>query len=123
MLYRRRFRGSCRRLKVQHRTTRPYTPQTNGLVERFNGRVQREVLGITISSHRDLETLLKGFNQAYNMRRQRVLKGGSPDEVVRSRLAAEPNLANARFKPPDPHALPQALQVVAHAKEVSHPDT
>ena len=35
-------------------------------VERFNGRVQREVLGITINSHRDLETLLKGFNQAYN---------------------------------------------------------
>jgi transposase InsO family protein len=108
---------------VQHRTTKPYTPQTNGLVERFNGRVQREVLGITIDSHRDLETLLKGFNQAYNRRRQRVLKGRSPDEVVRTRLAAEPKLANRRAKPPDPHALPQALQVVAAAKEVSHPDT
>jgi hypothetical protein len=103
--------------------TKPYTPQTNGLVERFNGRVQREVLGITIDSHRDLETLLKGFNQAYNRRRQRVLKGRSPDEVVRSRLAAEPKLANRRSKPPDPSALPQALQIVAAAKEVSHPDT
>jgi hypothetical protein len=38
-------------------------------------------------------------------------------------LAAEPKLANARFKPPDPDALPQALQVVTAAKEVSHPDT
>ena len=103
--------------------SKPYTPQTNGLVERFNGRVQREVLGITISSHRDLETLLKGFNQAYNRRRQRVLKGASPEQVVQRRLAAAPSLANARFKPPDPRALPQALQVVAHAKEVSHPDT
>jgi transposase len=111
------------KLRVQHRTTKPYTPQTNGLVERFNGRVQREVLGITISSHRDLETLLKGFNQAYNRRRQRVLKGRTPDEVVRSRLVAEPRLANRRYKPPDSDALPQALQVVAHAKEVSHPDT
>jgi transposase InsO family protein len=117
------FEDACRKLKVQHRTTKPHTPQTNGLAERFNGRVQREVLGITISSHRDLETLLKGFNQAYNRRRQRVLKGRSPDEVVQSRLAAEPKLANLRSKPPDPHALPQALQVVAHAKEVSHPDT
>ena len=116
------FEDACRRVKVQHRKTKPYTPQTNGLAERFNGRVQHEVLGITISSHRDLETLLKGFNQAYNMRRQRVLKGGSPDEVVRSRLAAEPKLANLRSKPPNPHALPQALQVVAAAKEVSHPD-
>jgi hypothetical protein len=52
-----------------------------------------------------------------------VLKGRSPDEVVRSRLAAEPKLANIRFKPPDPTALPNALKVVAHAKEVSHPDS
>jgi transposase InsO family protein len=116
------FEEACRKLTVEHRTTKPYTPQTNGLVERFNGRVQREVLGITIDSHRDLETLLKGFNQAYNRRRQRVLKGRSPDEVVQSRLAAEPKLANRRSKPPDPHALPDALHVVAHAKEVSHPD-
>ena len=104
------FEEACRQLKVEHRTTKPYTPQTNGLVERFNGRVQREVLGITIYSHRDLETLLKGFNQAYNRRRQRVLKGRSPGEVVRSRLAAEPKLANRRYKPPDSDALPPALQ-------------
>jgi hypothetical protein len=51
-----------------------------------------------------------------------VLKGRSPDEVVRSRLAAEPKLANRCYKPPDADALPPALQVVAHAKEVSHPD-
>src|ERR671910_1473102 len=38
------FEHACRRLKVEHRTTRPYTPRTNGMVERFNGRVQREVL-------------------------------------------------------------------------------
>ena len=119
------FEEACGQLKAHHRTTKPYTPQTNGLVERFNGRVKREVLvlGITIDSHRDLETLLKGFNQAYNRRRQRVLRGRSSDDVVQSRLAAEPRLANRRYKPPDPGALPQALQVVAHAKEISHPDT
>ena len=103
--------------------SKPYTPQTNGLVERFNGRVQREVLGITIYSHRDLETLLKGFNLAYNRRRQRVLKGRSPEQVVQRRLEAEPKLANRRAKPPDPGALPHALKVVAAAKEVSHPDS
>ncbi|MFC1459422.1 hypothetical protein ACETIH_22515, partial [Microvirga arabica] len=42
--------------------------------------------------------------------------------VVRSLLVAEPKLANRRFKPPDSDALPPALQVVAAAKEVSHPD-
>lgn len=119
----RKLEEACRKLKVQHRITKPYTPQTTGLAERFNGRVQREVLGITIYSHCKLEILLKGFNQAYNRRRQRVLKGASPEQVVHRRLAAEPRLANPRYKPPDPHALPQALQVVAAAKEVSHPDT
>ena len=78
---------------------------------------------MTISSHRDLETLLNGFNQAYNMRRQRVLKGASPDQVVQSRLKAAPDLTNSRYKPPDPDTLPQALQVVAAAKDVSHPNT
>jgi hypothetical protein len=57
------------------------------------------------------------------MRHQRVLKGRSPDEIVRSRLAAEPKIADLRSKPPDPGALPQALQVVAVAKEISHPDS
>ena len=85
------FEAACRKLKVEHRTTRPYTPRTNGMVERFNGRVQREVLGITIHSHADLEILLQGFNRAYNARRQRVLKGRSPDEAVRRRMEANPS--------------------------------
>jgi transposase InsO family protein len=118
------FEAACREVTVQHRTTRPYTPKTNGMVERFNGRVQREVLGITIHSHADLETLLKGFNRAYNARRQRVLGGISPDEAVRQRMKANPKLASSHYEPPsDPCVLPKALLVVAAAKEVSHPDT
>ena len=117
------FEAACRELKVQPRRTKPTTPQTNGMVERFNGRVEHEVLGITVHSHADLETLLTGFNQAYNKRRQRVLHGASPEQVVQQRLAARPELANPRVKPPDPGALPQALHVIAAATEVSHPDT
>ena len=118
------FEALCREVKVQHRTTRPYTPKTNGMVERFNGRVQREVLGITIHSHADLETLLKGFNRAYNARRQRVLGGLSPDQAVRQQMKANPKLASMHHEPPsDPCVLPKALLVVAAAKEVSHPDT
>jgi amidase/aspartyl-tRNA(Asn)/glutamyl-tRNA(Gln) amidotransferase subunit A len=52
-----------------------------------------------------------------------VLKGASPEQVVQRRLTTEPKLANRRYKPPDSDALPPALQVVAAAKEVSHPDT
>src|SRR5215207_1707487 len=69
-------------------------------------------------------TLLHGFNQAYNARRQRVLKGRSPERVVRERLGAAPARANLNHDPPfDPCSLPKALQVISRAKDVSHPDT
>jgi transposase InsO family protein len=118
------FEKACRKLGVEHRKTRPYTPRTNGMVERFNGRVQREVLGITVAGHRDLERLLAGFNAAYNARRQRVLDGRSPDEVVRERLGRDQGLANPGYRPPsDPCVLPRAMLVVELAKDVSQPDT
>src|SRR5919206_739320 len=118
------FEKRCRELGVEHRKTRPYTPRTNGMAERFNGRVQREVLGITVAGHRDLERLLAGFNQAYNARRQRVLDGRSPEELVRERLARGEGLANPGYRPPsDPCVLPKAMLVIERAKDVSQPDT
>ena len=117
------FEKACRQLGVEHRKTRPYTPRTNGMAERFNGRVQREVLGITVASHRDLERLLVGFNSAYNARRQRVLDGRSPEEVVRERLERDASLANPGYRPPpDPCVLPKAMLVIERAKDVSQPD-
>ena len=93
------------------------------MAERFNGRVQREVLGITVAGHRDLERLLAGFSSAYNARRQRVLGGRSPEEVVRERLARDGSLANPGYRPPpDPCILPKTMLVVERAKDVSQPD-
>src|SRR5215207_7488512 len=94
------FERACEALSVAHRKTWPYTSRTNGMVERFNGRIQREVLGITVASHRDLETLLHGFSRAYNARRQRVLKGRSPDRLVRERLSAAVARVNRNHDPP-----------------------
>src|ERR671916_1618852 len=51
---------ACAALGAEYRHTKPRSPQTNGMVERFNGRVAGEVLGITVHSHRDLERLLRG---------------------------------------------------------------
>jgi transposase InsO family protein len=117
------FEKLCRELGIEHRKTRPYTPRTNGMAERFNGRVQREVLGITVASHRDLERLLVGFNAAYNARRQRVLDGRSPEEVVRERLEHAVSLTNPDYRPPsDPCVMPKAMLVIDHAKDVSQPD-
>ena len=89
-------------------------------------RVKRhaEVLAITVSSHAQLEQLLRGFNAAYNARRQRVLEGQTPDQVVAERLTAKPALATAK---PSGRAAPddiiKARLIAESAKEVSQPDS
>ena len=118
------FTRACTELGAEYRHTNPRTPQTNGMVERFNGRVGSEVLGITIYSHRALEQLLRGFNAAYNDRRQRVLSGKTPNQVVAERLDAQPPLAraaaNGRAGPCD---LTKARLIADRAMEVSQPDS
>src|SRR5215211_2767881 len=90
------FARVCHELGAEYRHTKPYSPHTNGMVERFNGRIGGEVLGITVYSHQQLERLLRGFNAAYNARRQRVLDGKTPDQVVAERLKARRKLANPK---------------------------
>src|SRR5436190_15714818 len=41
--------AACQRLGVVHRTTRPYTPRTNGMVERFIGRIRSVVVGVMVA--------------------------------------------------------------------------
>jgi len=118
------FARACAALSAQHRRTRPCSPQTNGMVERFNGRVGSEVLGITIHSHRGLERLLRGSDAAYNARRQRVLDGKTPDQVAAERLTARRKLANAKpHGRAGPDDIAEARLVAEAAKEVSQPDT
>src|SRR6201987_1961409 len=94
------------------------------MVERFNGRIVSEVLAITVYSHPQLEQLLRGFNAAYNVRRQRVLEGQTPDQVVAERLTAKPALAkdtpSGRAGPDD---IVKARLIAENAKEVSQPDS
>ncbi len=81
------------------------------------------MLVITVGSHRDLERLLKGYIQACNAQPRRVLKGRSPDDVVRGRLVDAPKLANPRHKPPDPGVMAKAMRAVQSAKQVSRPES
>ena len=118
------FARACAELGAECRHTRPYSPHTNGMVERFNGRVGSEVLAITIWSHQQLERLLRGFNAAYNGRRQRVLDGKTPNQVTAERLKARRKLANPKPQGrAGPEDIAKARLVAEAAKEVSQPDS
>jgi hypothetical protein len=89
------------------------------MVERFNGRVGSEVLGITIWSHAQLEQLLRGFNAAYNAWRQRVLDGKTPDQVVRERLGHDES--SPAPNPKCPKVAPGQTTSPTHASSLRTP--
>ena len=71
----------CTKHKIDHRLTRPYRPQTNGLVERFNRRIveaigQQPKRGIAhrlFASHADRDAFLSRFVHDYNRTRLKCL--------------------------------------------------
>ena len=61
------FARACRRLRIKHIRTRPYTPQTNGKAERFIQTALREWAYATAFEHSDhrraeLPTWLHRYN-------------------------------------------------------------
>ena len=94
------------------------------MVERFNGRIATKVLPINVANHADLEMLLRGFNQAYNQRRQRVLSGLSPASKVDERLKEKPRLRNQQRKSVMEQSIRDAVdEIMIYADDVSQPDS
>ena len=118
------FEKACRDMTIDRRRTKAYSPQTNGMVERFNGRVATEVLQVCVSSHKDLEILLRGFCFAYNHRLQRVLNGITPDQRITSWLEKHPAARNPDYvKPANREIMSQVNEILDYANDVSQPDT
>ena len=60
------FDQLCKALGIEHRLTKPKTPQTNGMVERFNGRLSQVLRSHHFNSAEDLEKTLHRFVWLYN---------------------------------------------------------
>jgi transposase-like protein len=84
------FDQVCANNKIDHRLTKPYRPQTNGLVERFNRRIveaiaqqpKRGVAHRLFISHADRDTFLNRFVSDYNRTRLKCLGYLAPIQAL-----------------------------------------
>ena len=63
---RHRFDLVCKEHQIEHRLIPPSHPQTNGMVERFNGRIAEVVATTRFDSAKNLEETLHHYVQMYN---------------------------------------------------------
>lgn len=74
-----RLRELFHRRAIEHKRTRPYTPRTNGKVERLHQTMDREwARGLTYNSSVDRRLALPHWIQHYNERRRHSAIGNRP---------------------------------------------
>lgn len=87
------FDQLCQELGIEHRLTKPRTPKTNGMVERFNGRISDVLKTNRFNSALDLEQTLLRYVALYNHQLpQSVLKSKTPIQTMKEWYASHPHL-------------------------------
>lgn len=86
------FEYACATLGIEHRTTKPKHPWTNGQVERMNRTIKdATVKRFHYDDHDQLKRHLADFISAYNFgRRLKTLKGLTPYEFICKCWTSEP---------------------------------
>ena len=98
------FEYACAKTNIDHRTTKPKHPWTNGQVERMNRTIKdATVKRFHYDDHDQLRRHLDEFIAAYNFsRRLKTLKGLTPYEFTCKQWTIEPQ----RFKLDPIHQMP-----------------
>jgi transposase InsO family protein len=86
------FDQLCADHGIKHRLTRPYRPQTNGMVERFNRRLSEAIAAKTsvaknqgknkFNTHDERNAFLHDFLDRYNRTRLKCLRYRAPLEAL-----------------------------------------
>jgi transposase InsO family protein len=83
------FDQVCARLNIQHRLARPFRPQTNGMVERFNRRLAEALRAHDniharrkFDTHHERNAFLAAVVENYNRTRLRCLGYKAPAEAI-----------------------------------------
>jgi hypothetical protein len=89
------FDKTCQAHSIQHRLTKPKSPQTNGMVERFNGRIAQILKTTRFRSSEDLAQTLNNYLHSYNfLLPQKAIGYKTPMQTLAEYLN-QPNLTGA----------------------------
>jgi len=87
------FDRECVRLGIEHRLIPPRHPQTNGMVERFNGRISDVLATTRFVSGEQLATTIKRYGVLYNQHiPQKALGHKTPLDSLREWQKKQPEL-------------------------------
>ena len=101
------FDKLCAELGIEHRLTKPRTPQTNGMVERFNGRISDVLQSHHFVSGGDLAQTLYRYVLLYNQQLpQSTLGSKTPLDAMQRWYESHPHLFVKR-----PYILREVTQV------------
>ncbi len=83
----------CTEFGIEHRLTPPKSPQTNGMVERFNGRISDVLKTNHFDSALDLEQTLMRYVHLYNTQLpQSALRSRTPMQTMKDWHKSHPHL-------------------------------
>lgn len=87
------FDQACARLNIEHRLIPPKHPQTNGMVERFNGRIAQLVNTTYFANAQEMTTTLEHYRTLYNQHIiQRNLGHSTPVQTLKEWYRKKPEL-------------------------------
>ena len=91
------FDRLCADLGIEHRLAPPMHPQTNGMVERFNGRIEDVLQSHHFHNGEDLEQTILRYVRLYNGQLpQSVLKARAPIDALKDWHRQRPDLFKKR---------------------------
>ena len=87
------FDRLCTELNIEHRLTPPRSPQTNGMVERFNGRIEDVLQSHHFRSGEELDATLHRYVWLYNQQLpQSALGSKTPLQTMKDWHTLKPEL-------------------------------
>lgn len=93
------FDRLCHELGIEHRLTKPRTPQTNGMVERFNGRISDVLKTHRFTDGQDMRQTIERYVHLYNHQLpQSALHSRTPMQELKRWYDEKPELFHRQPK-------------------------